>query len=163
PAVAKHLVAMAAVAVDRNGQRAARDLVEVQGYGAGETARGREEPTAAVAGVRRVRDDTAVDQILPVRLELAEVGDETAGGAALFCGPSAARRVPVPGAAAGAPPADLGGDQSLPVHLDQRQADLEVLRDDLGLRATRLLKRDGDTLGAHHDIVDGQDEPRRIH
>src|SRR2546430_11560046 len=59
-------------------QRASRDLVQVQREHADHRAGQREEPAAAEARIRRARDDGAIQQVLPVRLELADEDHEPA-------------------------------------------------------------------------------------
>src|SRR5207244_4492252 len=56
----------------------------------------------------------------------------------------------------------FGGDEPLPVHADERQPDLEILGDELGLDTPPLLERDVDRLAAHDDVVDRQDEARGV-
>jgi hypothetical protein len=152
---------MRPVEIGWDRQRAARDLVEVQRDGPGQPAGGREDPAAAVARVGRVRDDRAIEQILPVGLELADVGDDAAGGAPLLR-PHRPEQHDLVAALDHVARPDLRRDEPLAVHLDQRQAHLEVLRHQLGLRAASLLERDRDRRAAHHDVVDRQDQTRRI-
>ena len=161
PPVAQELVLVLAVVVHRDRQRASRDLVQVQREHADHRAGQREEPAAAEARIRRARDDGAIQQVLPVRLELADVDHEPAPDAALL----RARRCQRDHGVAGFERVAVGehrGRESLALHLEEGEAHLEVLGDQLRARSPALDERDLDRLGAHDDVVHGEDQPRRV-
>ncbi len=161
-AEAHELLLVAAVVLARDGERAARDLVQVQRDDAHHLAAQREERPAPEARIGRARHDAAIEQVLPVGLELAEVGHEPAGHPAL-AGPGGADREDGLAARERVRVADGDGRQALPLHAEQREPDLEVLRDDLGLQRAASSQGDLDGLGAHDHVVHGEDEAGGIH
>src|SRR5436190_1225149 len=82
-AVTQHLARVLAIVVDGNRERAAHDLVEVQRDDPEDRAGHREETAAPEPGIRRAAHDPAIEQVLPVRLELAEIGHDDAAAHAL--------------------------------------------------------------------------------
>src|SRR5439155_7754644 len=82
--VAYELVLVHLIRVDGDRQRAPRDLVEIQIQDPEESPAHIEQPAAAVPGIRGARHDPAVEEVLPVRLELAEVGHVAATRAPLL-------------------------------------------------------------------------------
>src|SRR5438445_399691 len=161
PTVAQELLPVAQVALRRDREGGAADLGQVQRNDADHPPGRREERAAAVARVRRVRHEAALEQVLPVRLELAHVRHEPVGDAPLLRARSAERE---DGVATLERPrvADLDGGETLALDPQQRQADLEVLSDQLRPRLATGRERHLDGLAPHHDVVHGEDEPSRI-
>src|SRR5689334_5840213 len=90
-AEAHELFLAAAVALGRDRERGAPDLVEVERDHAHHLPGHSEERAAPEAGVGRARDDPAIEQVLPVALVLAQVGHESAPHPPL-AGPGRAER-----------------------------------------------------------------------
>src|SRR5437899_5931652 len=161
-AVAEQLARVLAVIVDGDRERAAHDLVEGQVDHAEQRPRHREEPAAAEAGVLRAADDAVLEQVFPVRLELAEVGHEPAADAPLLGARGRHRDHRLAAGEIGAARKRHRGE-ALALDAHEGEADLEVLRHHLRLHAAALEKADVDGARAHHDVVDGENEARGVH
>jgi len=93
---------------------------------------------------------------------LPEVGHEAAGHAPLAGAGGADREDGLPTRERLGVP-DGHGLEPLPLHAEQGQPDLEVLGDDLGPQRPAPSQRDLKGLGAHHHVIDGEDEAGGIH
>jgi hypothetical protein len=122
----------------------------------------REEATAAQTRIRRGGDDATLDQVLPVLLELADVGDDAATHPDLLHPGRGHRHDLV--AALGRPGRAQGRwRQAGAPRAQQRQAHLEVLGHDLRPRPPSLERRHVDRAGAHHHVVHREHQPRLHH
>src|SRR6058998_743062 len=155
PPVAEQLLAVRLVALRRDRQRVARDLAQVEVDHTHHLPEEREERPAPEARIGGARHDAPFEKVLPVRFELPEVGHGAAGDPAL------ARAEGGHGEYGGPARDPFRGDhgrngQALALHLEQGEADVEVLGDDLGSLRSPALERDLDGLPSHHDVVHGQ-------
>src|SRR3990172_7650104 len=78
PPVAQVLLAVRQVALARDGQRHPHYLPQIERGHADHPPGDREQRAAAEAGIRRARHQASVEEVFPVRLELAEVGQDPA-------------------------------------------------------------------------------------
>src|SRR5262249_25248752 len=150
-AVTQELALMLLVEIDRDGKRASRDLVQVEGEGTHQLSLHGEEPASTESRVGGAGHHTAVEQVFPVRLDLPEVGHKSARHPALLGsggGQSHHRVAPLEGGVSGR----AGSLEVLALHAQQGQTDLEVLTDDLRLHAPAAGEGDLDVLRAHDDV-----------
>ena len=159
--VAYELVLVHLIRVDGDRQRAPRDLVEIQIQDPEEPPAHIEQPAAAVPGIRGARHDPAVEEVLPVRLELAEVGHVAATRAPLLgsCRAHGNDRRP---SLESFGRCERRRPEPLSLHPHERQARLEVLRHHFGFLAAALHEGHLHGLRTHDDVVDGEDQARFV-
>ena len=156
------------VVLHRDRQRLAPDALEVERHDAHDRAPEVEQGPAAEPRIRGARHDPTVKQVLPVRLELAQIGDEAPGDPPL----RGTRRGDHENGRSerhllgGREP---GRGKSGRRHPQERKPALEILRGNLGVQAATVGHRDADPAGPHHHVVDreeqsaGLDHHRRPH
>jgi hypothetical protein len=143
--------------LDGDGERLAADAFQVEGHHAHDRSSDVEERAAAEPRVRGARDDAAVEDVLPVRLELPEIGHEPPRD------PPVGRTGRGDHEHRGAQHHVLGGREhgrgkAGRRHPEEREPAVEVLGDDPRVQPAAVGQGDAEPARAHHHVVDGEKE-----
>src|SRR5215510_12456078 len=161
PPVTEVVLAVAQIALAGNGKGRAHDLSEVERDHPDHAAGQGEERPAIETGIGGRRDKAPLQHVLPVRLELSEVGEEPTRHAAVARTRGRHREHRL-AAIEILRRAHRHRGQPRPLHLEEGQAQLEVLRHELRPLRSPLGEAHVYRLAAHHDVVDGENEAARI-